>query len=380
MLFHNTKKLSKVDKISSGCVRFKPLIVVPRVFFLFGIDIDTGEDFRMNKTLLSCIRICGQIIWTYLALDTMYIFCRFKEEFSNYLKVRISKRIWEFGGILVWLLMFRSRRKISAVVQEIRKLKEECEITSYFRGLISLTWVLLAFVGGILGLVYDESKRNKYFNLMTFGFLNLDSNAKYLFFYFVVIVYAAFMYVLPCCVVLLYATLCASCEDIIKHHVKRNLLLTDSNQVKSGDIQNCFIHYRSVVRVLQAFESSLSLMIFVIVFCCGLGMFQGLIRYFKAEVMFKTFFLPVYSFLSFSTIYFFADKVNGADSVARQTNSDVLQLVSSPVDVSDMVKFSALNNGPNLVLTAWNFFELNRSSFLATIGCILTYSFLILSI
>lgn len=384
VLFHKTVNSSKSDNICFRNQPLQPLSIILRVLLIFGIDINVGDDFRVKTWVLSCIRTCVKILWAAMVLEVMTFVYYFINLTGERQKISGMKRIWELGGILMWFLLFRSRRRLSAVIQEIQKLEKECENRSCLFGLMCIAWLVLVFIGGNLSVIYRDSKAvENTFSVMTFGYLHLNSNAMFLCFHALVIIYVTFFYILPSCVVILYVILCTSCENAIKHHTKINLMFVGSNVVNNDSFQKCIIRYSSLLGTLHSFESGMSVLVFVVVSINVFGVFFGFLSFFRGDVdslCFGTLFEPTYSFLSFSFILFSAVKVNEADSFARQSNNQVLQQLASPVVTTDMIKFLASNNGPSFVLTAWGTLKLNKSFLLATIGCILTYSLLIKSL
>lgn len=109
-------------KFSTGFSDYKPFTTIPKLFLLYGLDIEISIKSPRKTIILWIFRIFSVFVW--VLIITMKICSFWKHKDIKIISSAIFRRTLELNGIILWWIMYCSRKKISLIIQEIQKLTE----------------------------------------------------------------------------------------------------------------------------------------------------------------------------------------------------------------------------------------------------------------
>ncbi|GIY63055.1 uncharacterized protein CDAR_563801 [Caerostris darwini] len=163
---------------------------------------------------------------------------------------------------------------------------------------------------------------------------------------------------------------------------------TNSKALHCGFLKHHVTQNEEITDVLKSLENALSFPIFFSQFADFADIFYGFVvldisklSSFVENVSFSTLYFSMTSSLSFLCVCLAASAVHEASKYSKETHKKMVKLfLTSRQGREDLILLFDLQNNPAFVLTAWSFFNFTRSLILSAMGCILTYSLLIVQV
>lgn len=368
---------------------YKHLRRLCTTFILFGINVNYTKKYRSVKIMEW---ICKSVVIVLFILRTACIFinvCTNAEMLnSTKQKSHLSTYFADFLSVSTWCIVNCSAKKIMVLTNEIISL--ECPFKNTSHKLLSALcniWIVFVYISTCVSIIYPYDER-KYKGILEMYLFGYDfKNDQFVIFTVCLLCFSCtlFFVTFPSFLTIFYITICHYLWSVICRHRELNLRQLSVQEIDILDIYACFKRYKKITSVLQKFEDTMSLLIFIVFAKSTIGIFNGLICLLKKTCfssMNSITFWVIHSFIQFSIILIFATLVNEADVNARQTNDEIIErLPASRISVLNM-KITLLNknNKTAFTLTGWKFFSFTRNFFLTSVGCILTYALLIINL
>ena len=143
-----------------------------------------------------------------------------------------------------------------------------------------------------------------------------------------------------------------------------------------------FQQYDYILSLFENIKTILAIPNFLLCFYYGTGIFFGTSSLLHSELSQKVIWLTTISSLLFSSIVLTASAVNDADKRAKIANIEMLCLLDSHERNLCKISIDILSqkfHGSAFALSAWGFFHFTRGFYLRAIGCLITYSVLIIN-
>lgn len=116
--FHNTSYPNFGTEYSD----YKPFATISKLVLLYGIDIEISNKSSRKTIILWVFRFFSVFVW---ALIISMKICSFrKHKDIKIISSAIFRGTLELNGILLWWIMYRSRKEIASIIQEIQKLAQ----------------------------------------------------------------------------------------------------------------------------------------------------------------------------------------------------------------------------------------------------------------
>ncbi|GFQ76080.1 uncharacterized protein TNCT_674491 [Trichonephila clavata] len=150
--------------------------------------------------------------------------------------------------------------------------------------------------------------------------------------------------------------------------------------------------YKHITQISDVFEKTMCLPIFLITVADCSGMFFGFLKFedikrsknlYLLHFRFSTLFHALRSLVSFLCVSFAASSVYESSKDAKKVQEKLTErLLASKqkIDNQDLFLLFLAQNNPPIVLSAWGFFNFNRSLVISVFGIVLTYSLLMIQI
>ncbi|GBM68848.1 hypothetical protein AVEN_126530-1 [Araneus ventricosus] len=193
----------------------------------------------------------------------------------------------------------------------------------------------------------------------------------------------------------LYVILCHSLRYVLGLHSKTGvkMLGIETRSLDYNRFRNYLEEYESIINVLKSLEKCLSFPIFLVQMSDCISMFYGIVTIdpFKSistdayvrKYLPGVVFISLWSILSFLCASLAATSVHEASELNKDVQERMLKLILASGQKSDREELFLLflnHNSPAFTLSSGGFFRFTKSMVCSAIGCILTYSLLMLQI
>lgn len=351
-------------------------------FYALGLNIYFESRRGINKKLQWLIRPFVFVFYVGIMVIQIRLFQKIEIE-KEKVKFYVSSFISHWNMLLLWGLILFKKDKISEIIRDIAKLENSSMIkpSNKFANtcvlLCALNTMVMHALQYFLG-TEESSRSTRSVSDISNVIPNLYSTSACLY-YILGMVYETVSYVFPACFVVLYVILCHDMQAALILHVQKKNI---NNCSDHSYVTQYFSYYKSVLSVIKAFESLMSLPVFVtyVSYMISLWMSVLFVTHEKDPV---TYYLIVRSFLIITAISFAASGVSESDKAARESNLECFEELLETTDVhclQKIAKYWRLNNAPPYTLSGWGCFAFTKGNYLSAVGYLVTYTLLIMSI
>ena len=361
-----------------------------KLFKVFGINICNRNGNHLERFTAPVIRNAMKFYWLcayVVVLSSTYLDIVLNKN-KNFKKLLVILFLLT-DAFLLWYYVVKFRAKISKNIIKLQNLLRVLEITPP-KKIIFITWLLFSVICIVSGASheYDYSVEESEIILRVFTFnavRSLNENYRYLslmiwhtygfllnFGHFLIYYFALF-YIIIC----LYMTM------LLSRHIEINKRILKFSFVTSVDCDACFIRYHSIIMTLKEINLKLAFPAFL-----ESGFHAGTVLYaalnvFKNHYSATDISMFVVNFALFTGITFAASSVNQTDKLAKESNLEVLRSLSRKdrKKTKESVEIlSDICHAPAFALSGWNLFDYTTRFYLTAIGCLITYSLLIIKL
>lgn len=365
-----------------------------KLFKMFGIDIGNSWNIQLKTTASSIRRNLMKLYWVSLTLTMLsstYIACSTYVTSSTYgenLKNLLDTVIMTLTSFLMWRHTAKFQRKINKIIEKLQNLQFTLEILppQKFITFSYSFFIILCFLSIILyAYPYDQEKSKFIFSVITFDSRYTDWRVTLLtwhVYYFEM----HYQYFFTCALALFYIIVCRYMMLILSRHVDINKTILKMRFISAADCDICFIRYEAIISTFDTINSLLSFPIFLESCYSACGVLWGLLMILmhqEDEIAAKDFLFSFTNFVLFTAISFASSAVNEIDKMAKKTNLKILRSLNKAERNKTKEGVEILSqtcHAPAFTLTGWNVFEYTKGFYLTALGCLTTYTLLVIDL
>lgn len=360
-----------------------------KLFLLFGIDICYKKENRTIKCFVSTMRCIMKFYWFVIfvmLLSRLYTMLIDGKEYKSVL----AKIFFNTCSFLIWNHVFRFQKVIKRRIMHLQNLLNVLQI-SPSKKFISVIWILSTMITvttiAVYTCRYNENHSVDVIRMYTFGLTNYVHENMHLSLvlwhiqYFIL----SYGYFFPCYFALSYIILCHSMAIVLCKHVEmcQNILI--HRFITPVDCNICFMRYDLILATFKKLNSNLACPAFLETAynLCGMFFIAFILLKCQTVNLPMSILLFVTNFILLTGMTFAASSVNLFDKSAKDINLEILRSLSRK-DRNQLKEsaeiLSDACHAPSFALSGWHFFEYSRGFYLTAIGCLMTYSLLIIQI
>lgn len=363
--------------------------LICRILLLLGIDLESRTRCRTVKIYLWIIAKLSIILFCYNCVIMLNFISQSMNTTAEGLKVIVSKSIFYLGGQILWFYMWKSKGKISCLIQTMLTQENAYQLhLSNSFDIFSVSMVVVMQSLFYLPNIYPNSevKYKSYIRSLFLGFVDTDDGSFYSFYIVITFLYTSLTKTFVISVLLLYVVFCKHIQKALLKYVATNEEICLSAKYCNTTVISRFRCYNSLLRSAKSFQSAMSVPVSIVFSYKVVETFYGLLilmKEFHKENPLNMFVYLVQGFISFSLVSLSAASVNEADAIAKASNDNLVQSAFSISNFHELdlkINFLHENNKPAFTLTACGFLEFKKTLFMSAVGCFFTYALLIINL
>lgn len=359
-----------------------------KIFQIFGIDSRHSSHKQIKSTFIltaeNLMRMTLLLV-LYIVASESYIILKYCENPKKFLVMSSLFLV----SYLMWNQIIKCEANLTKSIEKIRKLEKLLEISPpektvkfcyiFFSAICILTICADAYSFAYLskiavrtfsfGMVYNG---NIHWAIALFAFIMRQFAMNYgnfLVQYFVIF----------------YIIVCRCMKLILTRHSDKNEFTIKRRFITVEQCKNCFIRYRTILSAFNSVNSILGFPIFLgtSYIACEILLSGLKIWKFGYEILFRDIFLFVRHFSLFTAVTFTASDVSEADNEAKNSHIQIMRTLTSEDRrqiKEDIEGLSQMCYSPPFVLRGWGFFEFTKRFYVTAIGCLTTYTLLIINL
>lgn len=377
------RRVHGIKSESVACLVRNQFRIISIIFSMFGVDIK-GSNNLFNKYVVNWI-LNKLAIFMHLYMFFRLVFetvCKkdriiLHGEYKRYISIYILTLV----NFIPWIIVNKSKKNIANLVEQVEQQIKNFQITAW------IPFDIFFIVSNSIMLFFSIAViKNDSTNAYTSCMVEDPKQGKY---YYMIIslnfVAESYTQTFIGCIAVLCATFCAMLQKVILKYVQENTQIIRSKNSSNNIVVSRLLLYETLLKLLKSFECIMSVPMFFVTIFYSTGMFFALYQFFKSVNeynLMETFIYLSSDLLLFGILLMTAAKVNEADSLAKESNREMLRnLVITNISELD-VKMNFLQeiNKSSFSLNACGCFNFTRSLLLTAVGTILTYVLLCINI
>ncbi|KAF8794567.1 hypothetical protein HNY73_002538 [Argiope bruennichi] len=370
----------------SEILKEMPLSVLKCVFFVLGLDL--SKKAKKTAIISKLYLIILAVLWISYFIHTIITLYCFVSTGNSKLHTFIIQKITDINTLILWFYILKKKDKIRATVD---KLFLAVNLSECSKVMLTCICILLGAINIVGWWITVPKYKDEFCSqlLKNYSFLlseNTD-NCKLLH-----LVIAMFIVVrtLETVVTILFVILCYMSRKILLMHCseKPKLMALSKTGFYENKLKQHFIKYWCAMKVLNSVEQEFAFPVFLLQVNDLMGIFTFLIRYggydpgFTVSKAGPAAFTAVRSILSFLVISVAASSVHLADERVKRADEDLwyILLCRGSIMKNNQMGISVVINKKSFAFSAWGCFRFTKSYILSAVGCLLTYSLLIIQL
>lgn len=359
------------------------------LFKTFGIDICNSSDTLQKTNSLYIFRIFMKILWGMTFFYGMAeLYSSFFIPFKN-TKIELLFVPMMIFAFVMWYYMLKLQFKLHKSVSKLQNLADTLNVTcSRQFERVCLLYFTLMYIFRVSKQMYGiKTKISLHFiQKLSFGALDMCSfdwrvatGIRYSFKF----IKDHVVYSIPDFVNIFFLMFAYQMTCILNKYVIESRNISKKGRINSKECNRLFENYKIILSTFNAVNEIWSIPILAISSYYSVSIFHESLLIMKKDLNSTRILFTISYVICFTAFIMVSSSVNEMDKIAKKINIKMLCLLGEEDRRCASITVQVLSqvcHGPAFVFSGVSFFELTRSFYLTAVGCLVTYTLLIINI